>query len=104
MGEQDNINKDPRDVSCKLTGSNMKMAVFWDIAPCSLVEVDRRFKGRYCLHQQGDESFIALMMETVRTSETSVYFNETARRYISFNLILLVSLYQEKQIRKDEPW
>jgi hypothetical protein len=26
-------------------------------------------------------SFIILMMETVRTSETSVYFNETTRRY-----------------------
>jgi hypothetical protein len=30
----------------------MKMAVFWDIAPCSLVKIDRRFKGAYCLHHQ----------------------------------------------------
>jgi hypothetical protein len=22
----------------------------WDIAPCSVVEVDRRFRGAYCLH------------------------------------------------------
>jgi hypothetical protein len=28
-------------------------------------------------------AFITLMMETVRTSETSVYFNETIRRYIA---------------------
>jgi hypothetical protein len=33
----------------------MKMAVFWVAAPCSLVEVYRRFKGAYCLHHQGDE-------------------------------------------------
>jgi hypothetical protein len=34
----------------------MKMTVFWDVAPCSLVEVDRRFRGAYCLHIQGDIS------------------------------------------------
>jgi hypothetical protein len=31
----------------KCEGS-MKMAVFWHVAPCSLVEVDRRFRGDYC--------------------------------------------------------
>jgi hypothetical protein len=35
-----------------LTATNMRMAVFWDVAPCSLVEVDRRFRGTYCLHHQ----------------------------------------------------
>jgi hypothetical protein len=25
----------------------MKMTAFWDIVPCSLVEVDRRFRGEY---------------------------------------------------------
>jgi hypothetical protein len=24
------------------------------VAPCSLVEVDGRFRGEYCLHHQGD--------------------------------------------------
>jgi hypothetical protein len=38
----------------------MKTTAFWDVAPYSL----------------------ALMMEEVRTCETSVYFNETTRRYI----------------------
>jgi hypothetical protein len=33
----------------------MKMAVFWDVAPCSLVEIGQRFRGAYCLHHQGDE-------------------------------------------------
>jgi hypothetical protein len=32
----------------------MKMAVFWDVAPCSLLDIDRRFRGAYCLHHQGD--------------------------------------------------
>jgi hypothetical protein len=26
--------------------------VFWDVAPCSHVEVDRRFRGAYCLHHR----------------------------------------------------
>jgi hypothetical protein len=33
----------------------MKMAVFWVVAPCSLVENFRRFRGSYSLHNQGDE-------------------------------------------------
>jgi hypothetical protein len=32
------------------------MAVFWVVAPCSLVEVYQRFRGPCCLHHQGDES------------------------------------------------
>jgi hypothetical protein len=31
----------------------MKMTVFWNVAPCSLVEIGSRFKGAYCLHYQG---------------------------------------------------
>jgi hypothetical protein len=41
---------------------------FSDVAPCSLVEDDRHFRGAYCPHHQGDEVF---------TSEMSVYFKET---------------------------
>jgi hypothetical protein len=42
--------------------------VFWDVAPCSHVEVGR--------------SFISLM-EAVRISETSAHFNVITRRYIA---------------------
>jgi hypothetical protein len=33
-----------------------KMAVFWVLAMCRLVEVYRPFKGAYCLYHQGDET------------------------------------------------
>jgi hypothetical protein len=33
----------------------MKIRAFWDIAQCSLVVVDRRFRGAYCLHEQGND-------------------------------------------------
>jgi hypothetical protein len=32
----------------------MKLAVFWVVAPCSLVEVYQRFRGTCCLHYQDD--------------------------------------------------
>jgi hypothetical protein len=34
---------------------NRMMTGFWDNASCSLVEIDSRFTGAYCLHHQGDE-------------------------------------------------
>jgi hypothetical protein len=44
-----------------------KVTVFRDVAPCSLLEIDRSFRGAYCLHHQGDESH-----ESINTSEMSV--------------------------------
>jgi hypothetical protein len=44
----------------------MRIAVFWAVAPCSLAEIDRSFRGGV--------SIIALMLE-----ETSVNFFETTR-------------------------
>jgi hypothetical protein len=52
-----------------LTAASIKFRVFWVVALCSHFEVDRCFRG-------------ALMMEAVCTSETSVNFNVTTRRYI----------------------
>jgi hypothetical protein len=45
----------------------LKMAIFWVVAPCSLVQVYRRFRG-------------ALMMDAVSTSETLVNVYQTTRR------------------------
>jgi hypothetical protein len=42
------------------------MTAVCDIAPCSLVEVDRRFRGAYCLQHQrndGSRAIAALLME-----------------------------------------
>jgi hypothetical protein len=35
--------------------NTLKTTVFWDIAPCSLVEIDRRFGGAYSLHHNGND-------------------------------------------------
>jgi hypothetical protein len=47
----------------------MKMAVFWVVALCSLVEVYRRYE------------LIALMMKAANTSEALVNFYQTTRCY-----------------------
>jgi hypothetical protein len=49
------------------------MTVFFDVAPCSLVEVYRRFNGACCLQQ---------MMEAAGTSDTSVNYYQATRRKI----------------------
>jgi hypothetical protein len=67
-----------------ITAAGMNMTVFWDVAPCRLVEIDLRFRAACCLHHQGDEitSLIALMIETASSSGTSVNFYQQKRRNI----------------------
>jgi hypothetical protein len=57
-------------------GDSTKMAAFWVVALCSLVEVNQHFRDPCCLHHQG-----ALMMEAARTSETLVNFYQTTWHY-----------------------
>jgi hypothetical protein len=38
-----------------LTAASMKMAVFWVVVPCSLVELYRRFRGTFCLTRRSDD-------------------------------------------------
>jgi hypothetical protein len=57
---------------------------------CSLVDVYQRFRGTYCLHHQGDEcvshgSLLTVVMEGVRTSETSLNVYQTTRLNIPEN-------------------
>jgi hypothetical protein len=34
------------------TTASLKMTVFWDVAPCSLLWSDQRFRGTCCFHHQ----------------------------------------------------
>jgi hypothetical protein len=36
----------------------LRLTAFWDIAPHSLILVDRRFRGVYSLHHQCDKSHL----------------------------------------------
>jgi hypothetical protein len=55
----------------------MKMAVFWVVMLCSLVEVYQHLRGTCCLYHQCDEC----MMEAARTSEKLVNFYQTTQQY-----------------------
>jgi hypothetical protein len=57
-----------------LTAASIKMTAIWDIAVCSRQQTD--------VLDMRSASIITAMMEAVRTSETSVYFNETTQHYI----------------------
>jgi hypothetical protein len=50
-----------------LTAACMKIAALWDIAPCSFVEVDRRFRGTYLLPSSG---------RSISTRLTALYAKE----------------------------
>jgi hypothetical protein len=51
------------------------MAVSWDVAPCSLVDIDRRFREAYYLHHQD-----ALMMEAVSNISEDRHLHTVAAR------------------------
>jgi hypothetical protein len=57
------------------------MAAFWDVATCSLVDVDRRFRRTYCFHHQGHVLKSHLKVETECFSETLVSTYESASRH-----------------------
>jgi hypothetical protein len=63
------------EIKCSHVGEYEDYIALWNIAPRSLVKVHRLSKG-------------ALMMDAVRTSQTSVYFSETTwhKILVGFNL------------------
>jgi hypothetical protein len=58
----------------------MKTTVFWDVAPCSQVEIDRHLRAAYCLHHQGVMmTFITLTMKaksSFQSGELNTFGNE----------------------------
>jgi hypothetical protein len=56
------------------------MVAFGEVAPCSLVDVYRRFRGASCLNYQGYHGTYRLMREAASTSETSANFYQITRR------------------------
>jgi hypothetical protein len=64
----------------------MKVMALWDIASCSLIEVDQSFRGAYCFHQYAplkhngaiSQKAVIFILATVRTrnltcTETAPY-------------------------------
>jgi hypothetical protein len=66
------------------------MRDFWDVAPCNIFGVVRRF--------------IMVMMEAVHTSETSVCSNEFMRRYIPEGSHVLHKKAKHSRYRHGGAW
>jgi hypothetical protein len=43
----------------------------WDVSPYSLLDVDIRFRGTYCVHHQGDE-FLEISMSNNQTTQPNI--------------------------------
>jgi len=92
-----------------LTATDIKMSIFCDAAPCSLIEIQRYCRGTYCLHHQGDNRPVI-----------SANFYRSTRRNIPYDSHLhicrceslkchLVNLYGASTHRSDDtgskqPW
>jgi hypothetical protein len=59
-----------------ITAASMKFRIFWDVAPCSHVEVDWRFRGAYCLHHYSSPWWWSIYLWNVSKLPS------TTRRYI----------------------
>jgi hypothetical protein len=68
--------------SCK-PRTNLKNAVFWDLAPCTSCVI-RRFGGTYCLHLQGKK------IRERRASVSRWLHTRTSRRHMAFFIVTVV--------------
>jgi hypothetical protein len=63
----------------------VKMAVFSDVAPRSLVDINRHFRGAYCLHHHGD-----IYQTTRRNSPEDSHLHTHRRENLKFQLVLVL--------------
>jgi hypothetical protein len=59
-----------------LTAVTLKNAVFWIVTPCGSCE-NRRFEENYLFHHLDKKKLTPMMVEAIRSSETSVLARAT---------------------------
>jgi hypothetical protein len=67
------------------------MSVFWDAAPCSLVQRDLRFRGAYCLCRHLKRRSISKSQQGSRSQKTDIFILAIER--ISGLIVRQVFLY-----------
>jgi hypothetical protein len=69
----------------------LKMAVFWVIVPCSLVQAYRHFRGACCLHHQGDhpEMSVNFYQTTWRTNPEDSHLHTCCHENLKSHLWFL---------------
>jgi hypothetical protein len=76
--ETDRLNTERANSRNVEYGCSSMRTTFWEITPCNLVEADRRFRGSYCFHHQGDSSTLLWS-----------HYTPLKRRFISTRLQVL---------------
>jgi hypothetical protein len=83
-----------------LTAASMRMTVFWDDAPCSLVEIHRRFRDAYCLRHplkiRGQIKIYLHILNPLRDSDETWYVSlcQTSIAGYDFNSLQYVDVRQ----------
>jgi hypothetical protein len=96
----------------QVKSTDIKMTVFWYVALCSLVEIDRHFRGAYCLHHKSDEFLRDYTAQHPRRQSIFILaavrnWNLTQRKFISrldvYNWLggIGCKMEQEEWARKD---
>jgi hypothetical protein len=68
-----------------------KFIVFWDVKPCSHVEVDQRFRGAYCLHHQGNSWWWRQYAPLKRSSTSTWLHGATSQNTPKLNFFYSVT-------------
>jgi hypothetical protein len=64
-----------------LTAASMKMAVFWDVAPCGLVEIDRSFRDASSrLHGATSQKTVIFSVTDLARSYRNIYLLRTVTK------------------------
>jgi hypothetical protein len=91
-----------------LTASSMKMVVFWAVAPCSLVEVYRRFRGACWSTSETSENFY---QTTRRSNSEDSYLplpltsnGSGTRGFVPTTVRIYLRVYTTSQLRRPTLW
>jgi hypothetical protein len=74
-----------------LTTASMKFRVFWDVVLCSHVEVDRRFRGAYCIHYHSSTWWWRQYALLKRRSTSTWLHGATSQKTLNFGLKIFVA-------------
>jgi hypothetical protein len=90
-------------------GACIKMTVFGDVVPYSLVETDRRFRCAYCLHHQGDEWWWRQKAPLKRRSIYTRLHGATFQKMVIFNIYdvcvaITFAMVMLLRNRAEAPW
>jgi hypothetical protein len=75
----------------------VKVAVLWDVAPCSLVESDWRFGGDYCPYHEGVEEVISNRLHGATSQKTATFIFVALRIW---NLTILNKMSRKEKWRR----